>query len=138
MVEETTKLCPFQQNKLFAKILCGLVIFISGIIIGGGATVMMVKHRVIWVDKTHRDANQIAKMITEKYGLNPEQSQQVQQIMAKAFAQKKSFDDMQDKQRDDYAQVFITEMNSVMTPEQFAAWNKDFQEMRGKFKKHPK
>ncbi|MEN6386883.1 MAG: hypothetical protein ABFD79_17015 [Phycisphaerales bacterium] len=135
MVEETTNMCYLQKNKVMAKLVCGLVILLSGIIIGSGATVLMVKHRVIWVSKVSKDANDIADKIARKYVLTDEQHKQVQQIMLKAFAEKKLFDQQQEKQRNDYAKVFIAEMNSVMTPEQFAKWNKDFMEMREKFKK---
>jgi hypothetical protein len=135
MVENNTTIYMPGSN-LMAKIICGLIIFVSGIIIGCGATVLMVKHRVVWIDKVHKDANEITAKITQKYALTPEQTQKVRQIMDKAFAQKKANDDWMDKQRDDYSAIFISEMNSVMTPDQFAKWNKDFAEMREKFKKH--
>ena len=123
------------SNKRLIKILCGLIILASGIVIGSGATILMVKHRVIWVSKSHKDANEITNKITTKYALTPQQAEQIKQIINKAFAQKKMYDDAQDKQRDEYSKIFIAEMNSVMTPEQFERWNTDFQAMRDKFKK---
>ncbi|GEM_PF-3093687 len=136
MVEENTKCIFRQNNKTLAKLLCALVIFVSGIVIGGGAAVMMVKHRIIWVDKIRMDANDITDKIAVKYSLDAQQIEGVRGIMNRAFAQKKINDEWLDKQRDDYAQVIIAEMNSVMTPEQYARWKKDFLEMRATFKKH--
>ncbi len=135
MVDENST-CVFRQNnKMLTKLLCAMVILASGIIIGSGATILMVKHRVIWVDKAHMDANDITDKIAKKYALTPQQIEDVRGIMNRAFEHRKSNDEWMDKQRDDYAQVFISEMNSVMTPEQFARWNADFKEMREKFKK---
>jgi len=136
MVEENTKCIFKQNNKLVTKLLCAAVIFASGIIIGGGAAIMLVKYRLIWVDKApHMDANVITNKIAVKYALTPEQIEGVREIMNRAFAHKKANDEWMDKQRDDYAQVIITEMNSVLTPEQYTRWYKDFLEMREKFKK---
>jgi hypothetical protein len=136
MVEENTACIFRQNNKMLTKLLCAVVILASGIIIGSGATIMMVKHRVIWVDKAHMDANDITNKIAEKYTLTPEQIEGVRGIMNRAFEHRKANDQWMDKQRDEYAQVIIAEMNSVMTPEQYARWNKDFLEMRETFKKH--
>jgi hypothetical protein len=134
MVE--TNIPIMMPERRAVKVICGLIIFISGIIIGAGSTVMMVKHRMIFVDKIRKEPNEIAAKIAGKYLLNEQQTLEVQKLMNKAFAQKRAFDAAQDKQRDDYAQVVISEMNSIMTPEQFAQWNKDFQEMRAKYKAH--
>jgi len=124
-----------QSNKVIIKLLCALIIFISGIVIGSGATVMMIKHRVIWVSRTSKDVNDIAAKVTKKYSLTPQQSEQVRIIIDKAFQQKKLRDEYVDKQRDEYAQVIISEMNSVLTPEQFKRWSKDFEEIRNRIKK---
>ncbi|HAL45568.1 MAG: hypothetical protein A2Y12_07190 [Planctomycetes bacterium GWF2_42_9] len=132
MVE--TNIPIMMPDKRAVKIICGLIILISGIIIGAGSTVMMIKHRVIFVDKVQKEPNDIAAKIAIKYSLNEQQILEVQKIMNKAFAQRRAFDAEQDKRRDDYAQVIISEMNSIMTPEQFAQWNKGFQEMRAKYK----
>ncbi|MCE5341423.1 MAG: hypothetical protein LLF92_09915 [Planctomycetaceae bacterium] len=135
MVEENTTCLFRQNNKMLTKLLCAVVILASGIIIGSGVTIQMIKHRVIWVDKIHMDTNDITNKIAEKYTLDAQQIEGVRGIMNRAFEHKKSNDEWMDKQRDDYAQVIITEMNSVMTPEQYAKWKKDFLEMRETFKK---
>lgn len=141
MVEENpqARSCMFMPpSRLGIKMFCFLIIFASGIVIGAGVTVMLVKQKVIWIAVSHKDVNDITDKITEKYGLTPQQTQQVHEIITKAFDQRKLRDAEQDRQRDEYSKVIVSEMNSVLTPEQFTKWSKDFQEMREKFKKHPK
>ena len=132
--ENIAKCCP---NNKFLKCFCILIIFASGLAIGAGGTIMLIKQRVIWVGggHPHRDANDITKEITEKYGLNSQQSAQVQGIITNAFLKRKSNDEAQDKQRDADVQNIIADMKTVLTPQQFEQWNKDFQAMRDKHKK---
>ena len=128
----------YRSKKMVIKLICGVVILISGIAIGAGATIMLVKHRVIWISKPHKDANDITKMISEKYGLTTQQTQQVKQIINKTFQKRKQYDLEEDQRHEADAQKVIAEMNSVLTPQQFERWNKDFQAMREKFKKRLK
>lgn len=138
MVEENKIAINLQRKSLIIKWLCGLIILASGIAIGAGATILMVKHRVIWVSKPRKDASVIAKQMVDKYSLTPQQTQQVQQIIDKAFEQRKLNDELQDKKREETAQAVIAEMNSVLTPQQYEKWLKDFQEMRDRYKKRAK
>jgi len=124
-----------ERNKLLTKVLCGLIILVSGIVIGAGITIMLVKQRVIWINKPHKDVNEITQMIRNKYELDESQTSRVQQLINDAFQQKKQYDDEEDQRREAGAQKMIVEMNSIMTPEQFKRWNNDFQKMREKFKK---
>jgi hypothetical protein len=96
---------------------------------------MLIKQRVIWVSRPHKDANDITKEITEKYGLNPQQTAQVQAITTNAFMKMKANNEAQDKQREADIQTLIADMKTVLTPQQFEQWNKDFQAMRDKHKK---
>ncbi len=125
------------KNYRLKKILLWLIIFISGIAIGAGGTIMLIKQRVIWigVSHPHKDANDIAKEISEKYDLNSQQTTQVGQIINKAFQQKKIYDAEEDKRHEADIQTLIADMNSVLTGQQFERWNKDFQAMRDKHKK---
>ena len=98
---------------------------------------MLIKQRVIWVGagRPHKDANDITKEITEKYGLNPQQTTQVQGIVTNAFLKRKANNEAEDKQHDADVQTLIADMKLVLTPQQFEQWNKDFQAMRDKHKK---
>jgi hypothetical protein len=124
----------YRHKQMFLRIVSAAVILASGIIIGAGGTILLVKQRVIWVGHKHKDAADITKEISEKYGLNQQQTKQVEQIIAKAFKKKKSYDEEIDQKRDADTQIIIAEMNDVLTPAQFELWNKDFQAMREKAK----
>ncbi|MFA5292112.1 MAG: hypothetical protein WC496_03665 [Phycisphaerae bacterium] len=135
VTEENNIAKSYRSKKITIFFLWGLVILVSGIIIGAGATVLMVKQRIIWINKPSKDANEITQMISEKYGLSEQQTQQVQQVFDKAFQKRKQYVQEQDQRRETDTQTMITEMNSILTPEQFEKWNKDFQIMQEKFKK---
>ena len=135
VTEENVSKC--RPNNKFLRFFCIFIILVSGIAIGAGGTIMLIKQRVIWigVGHPHKDANDITKEITEKYGLNPQQTTQVKGIITNTFLQRKSYDEAQDKQRDADIQTLIADMKTVLTPQQFEQWNKDFQVMRDKHKK---
>ena len=124
----------YRHKQILLRIVSAAVILASGIVIGAGGTILLVKHRVIWTSHKHKNAADITKEISKKYGLNQLQTKQVEQIIAKTFEQKKLYDEEMDQKRDADAQIIIAEMNDVLTPGQFERWNKDFQAMREKFK----
>ena len=137
MVDENNIAKQSCSKKSILWLICA-VIFVSGIAIGAGGTILLVRQRVIWVGHPHKNSADITKEISEKYGLNPQQTQQVRQIIDNAFQQKKQSDDEADKRREAGIRTVVAEMNEVLTPEQFERWNKDFQAFREKHKKPAK
>ncbi len=138
VTEENIIVNRYRHKKMLLWLLCGVIILTSGVIIGAGGTILLVKQRVIWISRPHKDANEIAQEITEKYGLNPQQTQQVGQLINKAFQQKKLYDEEEKKKREADIQIMIADMNQILTPQQFERWNKDFQAFREKHKKPAK
>jgi hypothetical protein len=124
-----------RNNKVFQHLLLGLIILVSGVIIGAGGTVLLVKQRVIGISRPHKDANEITKIITEKYDLTPQQTTQVRELITNAFLKRKSYDDEENAKREADVQTLIADMKVVLTPQQFEQWNKDFLAMREKHKK---
>ncbi len=131
---EENALKHYRHQRMLLWIVCAGIILASGIVIGAGGTILLVKHRVIWISHPHKDAADITKEISEKYGLDQQQTKQVEEIITKAFEQKKLYDEEMDKKREADTQIMIAEMKEVLKPEQFERWNKDFQTMREKFK----
>ncbi|MGD0784537.1 MAG: hypothetical protein ABR969_01850 [Sedimentisphaerales bacterium] len=127
----------YRNNKAFLHFLLSFIILASGIAIGAGGTIMLVKQRVIWigVSHPHKDANDITKEMSEKYGLNPQQTTQVQAITTNAFLKRKANNEAEDKRHEADIQTLIADMKTVLTPQQFEQWNKDFQAFRDKHKK---
>jgi polyhydroxyalkanoate synthesis regulator phasin len=128
----------YQHKRTLLWIICAAVILISGIVIGAGGTMLLVKHRVIWIGHPFKDAAAITKEISKKYDLNEQQAKQVEDILNRAFEKKQLQRDERDKQREQEAQILIAEMNEVLNRQQFERWNRDFQELREKFKKPAK
>ena len=136
MVTNTEKntLKHYRHKQVLLRIICAVIILLSGIVIGAGGTILLVKHRVIWIGHPHRNAADITKEISEKYKLDQQQTKQVEEILNKVFQQRELYDEEMDKKRDADTQIMIAEMNNVLTPSQFERWNKDFQAMREKYK----
>jgi hypothetical protein len=128
----------YRHKQALLRIICAVIILISGIVIGAGGTILLVKHRVIWIGHPHKNAADITKEISQKYGLTQQQTKQVEGILNKTFQQRELYDEEMDKKRDADTQIMIAEMNNVLTPAQFERWNKDFQTMREKFKNRRK
>ncbi|MCX5633018.1 MAG: hypothetical protein NTW93_05025 [Phycisphaerae bacterium] len=124
----------YRHKQILLRIISAAVILASGLVIGAGGTILLVKQRVIWIGHKHKDAADITKEMSEKYGLNQQQTKQVAEIFNKAFEQRKLDDEEMDKKRDADTQIIIAEMNDVLTPGQFERWNKDFQIMKEKYK----
>ena len=123
-------------KQIILRIICAVVILLSGVVIGAGGTILLVKHRVIWIPHRHdKDATSVAKEISSKYGLNPQQTSQVEEIFNKAFERRKLRGEEMRRERENEAQILSEELEKVLTPEQFERWSKDFQDMREKFRK---
>ncbi|MGA2914432.1 MAG: hypothetical protein ABSE89_00170 [Sedimentisphaerales bacterium] len=136
VAESQDKILKYYKHKqIFLRIITAAIILISGILIGAGGTILLAKNNIIWISHKHKDPAGITKEITEKYGLTQQQTKRVEEIINKAFEQRKSDDEEMDKKHDIYFQIVIAEMKEVLTPEQFERWNTDFQTMREKFKK---
>ena len=128
----------YQHKRTLLWIICAAIILISGIVIGAGGTMLLVRHKVIWVGHPHKDTATIVKEMSQKYGLNEQQAKQVEDILNRAFEQMRLQWEEREKQHEQDAQLMIAEMNDVLNREQFDRWNRDFQELREKFKKPSK
>ncbi|OHB56982.1 MAG: hypothetical protein A2173_09300 [Planctomycetes bacterium RBG_13_44_8b] len=138
MVTEERPVKHYRHKQIAIWIICAAVILLSGVVIGAGGTMLLVKHRIIRLGRPYKDAAVIAKEISKKYGLNEQQAKQVEDIFSRAFERKQLQREERDRQREQDTQNLIAEMNDVLEREQFERWNRDFQELRGKFKKPPK
>lgn len=124
----------YRYKRILLYIICAGIILTSGIVIGAGATILLVKHRVIWISHRTEDAAEEAREMRDEYGLSQQQTNQVEAIYNRAFERKQLRQEENSKKRDQEAQIFAAEIKEVLTPEQFERWNKDFQTMREKYK----
>ncbi|MHB0946506.1 MAG: hypothetical protein ACYC3B_05005 [Sedimentisphaerales bacterium] len=123
------------RKQVIIMVVCAAVIFLSGIAIGVGTTVLLAQNRFIKIAHSHKTADEITKKISEKYDLNSQQTAQVQTLLNDMFAKGKLNRDEMDAKRDADAEIMIAQMKLILTDEQFAKWNENFTKLRAKFKK---
>ncbi|MDD5133944.1 MAG: hypothetical protein PHP01_00860 [Phycisphaerae bacterium] len=134
MVTEENIVKTYRTKKMFLWLLCCLIILASGIAIGAGASILLVKHRVIWISHRPESAAVEAKEMAARYGLNPLQTTQVEAIFTRALERRQLRREETGKKRDEDAQILTAEMQETLTPQQFEKWNRHFQEMRENYK----
>jgi len=134
------------RKQVIIMVVCAAVIFLSGIAIGIGTTVLLAQNRFIKIAPSHMTAESLTKKISKKYDLNSQQTAQVQTLLSDMFAKGKlNRDEMDakgklnrdemDARRDADAEIMIAQMKLILTDEQFAKWNENFTKLRAKFKK---
>lgn len=136
MVTDTEEnfLKHYRHKRILLYIVCAGIILTSGIVIGAGATILLVKHKVIWISHRTEDAAEEAREMRDEYGLNQQQTNQIEAVYNRAFERKQLRQKENSKKRDEEAQIFAAEIKEVLTPQQFERWNKDFQVKREKYK----
>jgi MFS superfamily sulfate permease-like transporter len=134
MVTQENIVKTYRTKKMLLWLLCCLIILASGIVIGAGAAILLVKHRVIWISHKPESAAAEAKEMAAKYGLNPQQTSQVEAIFSRALERRQLRREENNKKRDEDAQILTAEMQETLTPRQFERWNKHFQEVKENYK----
>lgn len=131
------------RRQVMAQIIVGVVILVSGMAIGVGGTLVVLKDRFIWRFPPRRperpDPNRIAGMITgdwtEKYDLTEEQTQKVKELFATEFQTRRArVEKMMEADRADREQ-FAQAMKEILTPEQFERWEHDFRERGERYRR---
>jgi hypothetical protein len=75
---------PVPRRRLWVTLLLGLLIFGSGFIVGGGATLLALRNRAIYaLHHPEKAPARIAAQLRWKLGLSDEQTQQVEKIVRK-------------------------------------------------------
>jgi hypothetical protein len=124
------------RKQVIIMTVCAAVILLSGIAIGVGSTILLAQNRFIRIDPPHKTADEITKKISAEYGLNSQQTAQVQTLLTDMFEKGKLRHDEMDAKRDADAEIMIAQMKLILTDEQFAKWNENFSKLREKFKKN--
>jgi hypothetical protein len=138
MVTQENIVKSYRTKKMLLWLLCCVIIFASGIVIGAGTAILLVKHRVIWLSHRPENAAVEAKEMAARYGLNPQQTTQVEAIFTRALERRQLRREENNNKRDEDVQIITAEMQETLTPQQFERWNKHFQEMRENYKNRSK
>ncbi|HSW00059.1 MAG TPA: hypothetical protein VLI39_07800 [Sedimentisphaerales bacterium] len=135
---------PPTRQQIIAQVLVSAVILVSGVVIGGGGTILALRDRIIPPfesekidsppsgqdgDEAEKRSSFVADRIRQQYELNDEQTRQVKAVFAQQFAATEElwnkFRQAEQDQRDKLAQAIKT----ILTPEQFAKWDSDYKKM---------
>jgi hypothetical protein len=126
-------------RQIVAQTIMGGLILLSGVAIGTGGTVLVLKDRIIWRlpprPPGRPDPNTIVDGWKAKYGLNEEQAQRVKEIFTRRFeAHRAQFAEMVEKAQAE-REGFAAAIKEVLTPEQYEAWERDFKERGERYRR---
>jgi len=124
-----------RRTQLSLQIIVAAVIFASGIIVGVGGTILLVRHRVLWIHHYHKEAVSIARQIKARYNLTEQQAKKVEDVFARAFENRKAVRRQLQTKFDAEREKLVSEMKAVLTPQQFEKWHIDFQKRVERYKK---
>ena len=122
---------PPRGPRTWAMILVGLVIVASGVVIGAGATVLVVRNRLIAPPlPDEQQARAIAADLRRRYALTEDQARRVQDIMARRMAAVEAIrQESHEKTTAEHDKLRV-EMKEVLTPDQFQQWEDHFDSLR--------
>ena len=124
------------RRKILAlQIVVAAVIFASGIVVGSGGTILLVKHRVLWIQRHKKQASTIARNIQTRYGLSDEQTAKVEGIFSKAMEGRRTIRSEMLTKFDTERASLVSEMKTVLSAEQFDKWHIDFQKRIERYRK---
>jgi len=124
-----------RRTQLSLQIIVAAVIFASGIIVGAGGTILLVRHKVLWIHHYHKEAASIALQIKARYNLTEQQTKKVEDVFTRAFESRKAVRSQLQTKFDAEREKLVSEMKAVLTPQQFEKWHIDFQKRLEQYKK---
>ncbi len=130
---------PFTRRQMFAQIGVAVVILVSGMGIGTGGTILSLKDRIMWhfpprrFDDHRPDVNEIVNKWRTDYGLTDDQAQQVKGAFLASLATTRTiFEEFAQKQRAQQVKFAEEDMKTILTPEQYQKWHREFSEFKNR------
>jgi hypothetical protein len=122
---------PRRGPRTWILVLLGMVIVASGVVIGAGTTVLLLKDRLAPLPTPgERTAARIADELRGRFDLTEEQARQVREIMARRMdAIEKIHRDAREKMAAEHGKL-REEMKAVLSPDQFERWSAQFEALR--------
>jgi len=134
---------PPSRQQIIAQVLVSAVILVSGVVIGGGGTILALKDRILPPTATIASggepnekgpgaggpARDIVAHWTTDYGLSETQAQQARETLTKQFeathALWRKFQQAEQGEREKFALA----MKGILTSDQYTRWDADFKRM---------
>ncbi len=125
--EKTTGPVSISRRQTRQLIALGVVILISGIVIGSGATMLCLKDRTVRPSKYEGKQHlHLVKKMQADYDLSKEQSGQLEELFKKRFANTQTIRQESRQKMNEERKELIASVKEVLTKEQFDKWDKEF------------
>ncbi len=122
---------PPRGRRTWPMIVLGLVIVVSGAVIGAGTTVLLLRDRLARPPSPgERTADRIVEDLRGRYDLTEEQARKVREIMASSMDALDAIHRDAQSRAEAAREKLRTEMKKVLTREQFQRWESQFESLR--------
>ncbi len=143
MVEETKlggplpprRRWPYTRRQVIGQIIVATVILGSGIGIGAGGTLLMLKNRMFPPFPPERDADALVDRWRTDFALTDAQARQIKDMFTKRrTAARKRWEEIWKLEQTE-REAFAKSMKTVLTPEQYAKWLNQLNELKEREKR---
>jgi hypothetical protein len=129
---------PYSRRQIISQVGIAAVILISGMGIGTGGTILVLKDRIMWrfmpLPPPGPDVNEIVQRWQTDYSLTDEQASQAREaFIASQSNTRKLFAESWQKQMGEQAK-FVKVMGTILKPEQFQKFKSDLDERAKHFR----
>jgi hypothetical protein len=123
---------PYTRRQVVSQVAIAAVILVSGIGIGTGGTILVMKDRIMWRPPfrsnggDRRPPIDPIEMWKTEYGLTDDQARQAKEAFAASWAStRKIFEETGQKMEAEQGK-FAESIKAIFTPDQYEKWEQDF------------
>jgi hypothetical protein len=137
---------PFNRRQLLMQVVVAGVILASGIGIGAGGTILVLKDRIVWKLPSRapdprpgppRPPIDMVEQLRTQYNLTDEQVEKVKTLFAARLeatrARWKELNTAEQTERE----KLVEDMKGILTPDQYEKWHADYQKMIDDMRNRP-
>lgn len=126
------------RRQIIVQMLVGIMILASGVAIGAGGTILLLKDRIIWrtgPPAGRPNPSSIVEDWKAKYDLTDEQVERLKGIFTQRFEARRLR--VEAMMKDDQAERerFAKAVKEILSPQQYEKWEHDFKERAEHFRK---
>lgn len=126
-----------KRRQICMQIVAGVLIFLSGIIIGSGGTVLWVKDRIAWIHPPHEVSMvpEIVEHFKSDYNLTEEQARQVKKVFQEGIETRMSIYEEAAQNLEKHEKTLAAKMKEILSAEQYKQWVSDFSARKEHFER---
>lgn len=126
------------RRQIIVQMVVGLMILASGVAIGTGGTILLLKDRIIWRTRPpagRPNPSSIVEGWKAKYNLTDEQVEQLKGIFTQRFEARRIRAEAMMKNDQTEREKFAQAVKEILSPQQYEKWEHDFKERAEHFRK---